>query len=68
MSGIPKRLPCKECGIRPKLIINVLGYSDKDDHYVLTCSKCKKTIKANYDITPKGQENDVVLRWNTANK
>ena len=62
-----KRLPCKTCGIKPAMIINQLGYSDKDDQYTLQCRKCKKVIEADYNLTPKGQEYNVVMKWNKEN-
>jgi hypothetical protein len=67
--AMPRRLPCKICGIKPKMIIKAFGYSDKDDRYTLQCSKCKKIVEANYDLLPNytGQEYDVVHKWNKEN-
>lgn len=67
---MPKRLLCKECQIKPKMIILAHGYSDKDDHYTLQCPKCKKRVEADMSLMPTytGQEFDVVTKWNELNR
>ena len=66
---IPKTLPCKDCGIKPKRQIVGWGYSDKDDELFLV-HKCKGVamrfpVEGTFMATrPEFQEALVVKAWN----
>jgi hypothetical protein len=68
MSNLPKRLPCKDCKIKPRLRIIAHGYSDKDDEYVLECPKCRKKTPSEFlHLLPSGQILEVTKEWNRMN-
>jgi hypothetical protein len=69
---MPKTMPCKECGRKPKREIIAWGFSDKDDELFLV-HKCrggfvrfpkKGSFTHLYPNGPNGQEMLVVKAWN----
>lgn len=63
-----KLLPCKDCGLKPKLKCIAHGYSDKDDEYWRECLKCGKRTASHYDFKPEAQIRKAQEEWNSLQK
>lgn len=66
---IPKTLPCRECGIKPKRQIVSHGYTDKDDELFLVHNCGKKSVRFPekgrfYDYMIAEQERRAIPAWN----
>ena len=64
---LEKLKACKECGLKPKIIIFAHGYSDKDDEAFRQCPKCKKRTPEHAELLPKAQEIQAQIDWNKMN-
>lgn len=66
---LPKTLPCRKCGVKPKQKIVAFGFTDKDDEFFLV-HKCGGVMKyfplrGTFDYkTLDGQIPLVITEWN----